>query len=272
MRNKPKWIILNKQNKILWILIIVVFALFALELQKGIFYYANTIGNAVRINIFDIKNYITKTIDKYTNQANEISRLKEIEKEKEKNDILISNLKYELDKIKTLLDINQKPNISNIFLVEAYSYMNMGKYSQVWLKNNSFEDKSQDMIFGLIKNGFTAGIALFKGDYLIGILNGDPKASYGVYIGENKSIGILKTDISGDIVVEYINAWNEIKEGDEIYTNGLDGIFFEGIPVGKVKKVRQEYGYIVVDVELYNKNNNVGYFWLVDTNINKPKM
>ena len=77
-------------------------------------------------------------------------------------------------------------------------------------------------------------------------------------------MGILKTDISGKVVIEYINAWNEIKEGDEIITNGLDNIFFEGIGVGRVKKVRQEFSYIVAEVELYNQNKDIGFYWLID--------
>ena len=31
----------------------------------------------------------------------------------------------------------------------------------------------------------------------------------------------------------------------------------------------QEYGYIVAEVDLYNKNNNIGYFWLVDIPVKK---
>lgn len=252
------------QNIILWICIVVVFILFILELNKGIFYYANKVGNTLRINIYNAKDYVVNGFSNYINQADEIKRLKEIELKKEEDDIVIASLKERIGKLQTLLDINQKPQTPNSYLVEAYSYVNMGKYTQVWLKQNDFNDKNDDRVFGLIRNGFSAGIALFKDGLLLGILNGDPKASYGVYIGDSKSIGILKTNINGDVVVEYIDAWNDIKKGDEIYTNGLDGIFFEGIKVGKVKEVRQEYGYIVADVDLYNKNNDIGYFWLVD--------
>ena len=113
-------------------------------------------------------------------------------------------------------------------------------------------------------NGYAAGIAMNSNGNLVGILNGDSKASYSVYIGDSKSVGILKNNTNGNIVIEYINAWNEIKIGDEVITSGLDGIFFEGIKVGKIKKVSQEYGYIVAEVDLYNQNNDIGYFWLID--------
>lgn len=255
---------LKRRNIILWICILVVFILFLLELNKGIFYYANKIGDSIRINIYNAKDYLSDSFSNHMNQANELKRLREVELKKEEDDILIASLRDRLNTLQTLLEINQKPQMPNIYLVEAYSYVNMGKYTQVWLKQNNFDNTNQGRVFGLIKNGFSAGVAMFRDGLLLGILNGDTKASYGVYIGDEKSIGILKTDINGDVVVEYINAWNDIKTGDEIYTNGLDSIFFEGVKVGKVKNVRQEYGYIVADVDLYNKNNDVGYFWLVD--------
>ncbi|MGX3010318.1 rod shape-determining protein MreC [Helicobacter sp. 23-1044] len=129
---------------------------------------------------------------------------------------------------------------------------------------NPTKPPAKEKIYGLIKDGYTAGIALYKDGLLQGILNGDSKVSYGVFVGENKNIGILQTDISGNVVVKYIAAWQDIKEGDEIITSGLDGIFFEGIGVGRVKNVRDEFSYIVAEVDLYNQNDEIGYFWMVD--------
>lgn len=254
----------NRKGRFLWICIFVVFILFILELNKGIVHYALNISNFIKSNVFDAKEYISNTFTKHTNQAKEIERLLIIAKEKEQNDILIQNLQRELNKAYTLSNINKKPSLPNVYLVEAYSYVKLGKYSQVRLKSDEFSSNDENKVFGLLRNGFVAGIALLKDDNLFGILNGDAKASYGVYIGKDKSVGILKTDLSGNVVIEYINAWSEIKEGDEVVTNGLDSIFFEGIKVGKVKAVRQEYGHIVTDVELYNKNNDIGYFWLIN--------
>ncbi|MGX2982774.1 rod shape-determining protein MreC [Helicobacter sp. 23-1045] len=129
---------------------------------------------------------------------------------------------------------------------------------------NPTNPPAKEKIYGLIKDGYTAGIALYKDGLLQGILNGDSKVSYGVFVGENKNIGILQTDISGNVVVKYIAAWQDIKEGDEVITSGLDGIFFEGIGVGRVKNVRDEFSYIVAEVDLYNQNDEIGYFWMVD--------
>lgn len=256
----------KKRNKILWICILIIFALFLLEINRGLFNYGIALGNGIRTKIYNLKNSISEVFENYTSQAEQIKNLKIIAEQKERGDIENMNLKSEVAQMRTLIDTNIKPRAMETFLVRAYSFVDMGNYSRIWLtgENLSANLKEGDKVFGLIKDGYTAGIALYKDDLLLGILNGDPKVSYGVYIGEGKSMGILKTDISGKVVIEYINAWNEIKEGDEIITNGLDNIFFEGIGVGRVKKVRQEFSYIVAEVELYNQNKDIGFYWLID--------
>lgn len=256
----------KKRNKILWICILIIFALFLLEINRGLFNYGIALGNGIRTKIYNLKNSISEVFENYTSQAEQIKKLKIIAEQKERGDIENMNLKSEVEQMRTLIDTNIKPRAMESFLVRAYSFVDMGNYSRIWLtgENLSAKLKDGDKVFGLIKDGYTAGIALYKDDLLLGILNGDPKVSYGVYIGEGKSMGILKTDISGKVVIEYINAWNEIKEGDEIITNGLDNIFFEGIGVGRVKKVRQEFSYIVAEVELYNQNKDIGFYWLID--------
>lgn len=255
---------MKKRNRILWISIVIVFILFVLEINKGIFVYITSLNNFVRESVFSIKDDFSLILNKYLNQAEEIQKLSSVKLQNEYLESKLLALEEEHKKLLQLVEINKKPNLPNVFLVKAYSYVNMGKYSQVWLMGDEFSNVAENKIFGLIRNGYTAGIALNVNADLVGILNGDSKASYGVYIGDSKSIGILKNNANGNIVIEYINAWSEINVGDEVITNGLDGIFFEGIKVGKIKKVLQEYGYIVAEVDLYNKNNDIGYFWLID--------
>lgn len=256
----------KKRNKVLWVCIILVFVLSLLEINNGLFNYAVSFGDGIRTRIYNLKTSISDSLENYTNQATQLENLKNTKEQKERGDIQIANLKAEVAQMRSLIGTNLKPREVETFLVRAYSFVNMGQYSRIWLTGDDLSPKLKEgnKVFGLIKDGYTAGIALYKDDLLLGILNGDSKVSYGVYVGEAKNIGILKTDISGSVVVEYINAWKEIKVGDEIITNGLDNIFFEGLGVGRVKKVRQEYSYIVAEVELYSQNRDIGYFWLID--------
>lgn len=293
---------MKKHHRIgLWICILIVFILFLLEANKGVFQYSVAFGDKIRRYIYDAKSLVTETFSTYANQSAQIRELNAIKEQKEKNDILLINLQGEVAKMRSLTHQNLKPSGVDAMLVRAYSFVEMGQYLRVWLKgvdsakfapdskldsanraknaesaldSANLAKKSLDSatkstksaeskIFGLIKDGRTAGIAFYKDNLLLGALNGDPKVSYGVFIGADKNMGILKTDINGKVVVEYINAWSEIKEGDEIITSGLDNIFFEGLGVGVVKKVRQEFSYIVAEVDLYNQNREIGYFWLI---------
>lgn len=280
---------MKKHRRIgLWICILIVFLLFLLEANKGVFQYGVAFGDKIRRYIYDAKSLVTETFSTYANQSAQIRELTATKEQKEKNDILLLNLQGEVAKMRSLTHQNLKPNGVDAMLVRAYSFVEMGQYLRVWLKgvdsakfapdsklvSANLAKKSLDSatkstksaeskIFGLIKDGRTAGIAFYKDNLLLGALNGDPKVSYGVFIGADKNMGILKTDINGKVVVEYINAWSEIKEGDEIITSGLDNIFFEGLGVGVVKKVRQEFSYIVAEVDLYNQNREIVYFWLI---------
>lgn len=262
---------MKKHNKSLWLCIVIIILLFIVEINRGIINSSIAFSNNVKQIIFNTIDNINKYVDIHLSQAKTISMLREVEIKKQAQDIEIMAMNAVLDDILSLLDINIRPSFPHIHLVNAYSYVNIGQYSQVWLDSDSREYQ-KNKVFGLVKNGYAAGIAIKNDNGLLGILNGDTKLSYGVYIGDSKSIGILKTNLSNNVVVEYIYAWSDINVGDEIITSGLDGIFFEGIKVGKVAKVRQEYGYIVVDVDLYVKNNDIGYFWLVDIPSRNDKM
>ena len=268
-----------KKRKIgLWVCILIVFILFLMEANKGVFQYSVAFGDKIRRYLYDTKSFFSDTFSTYTNQSAQIRELNAHKEQKEKNEILLMNLQSEVAKMRQLTAQNLKPRNVDAMLVRAYAFVDMGQYLRVWLKGvessadfgvESSADSakkgadSKQKIFGLIKDGRTAGIAFYKDNLLFGALNGDPKVSYGVFVGEDKNMGILKTDINGNVVVEYINAWSAIKEGDEVITSGMDNIFFEGLGVGVVKKVRGEFSYIVAEVDLYNQNRDIGYFWLI---------
>ena len=294
-----------KKRKIgLWVCILIVFILFLMEANKGVFQYSVAFGDKIRRYLYDTKSFFSDTFSTYTNQSAQIRELNAHKEQKEKNEILLMNLQSEVAKMRQLTAQNLKPRNVDAMLVRAYAFVDMGQYLRVWLKgvessadfgvDSSVESNadsakkgvessvdsakkgvdssvdsakkgadSKQKIFGLIKDGRTAGIAFYKDNLLFGALNGDPKVSYGVFVGEDKNMGILKTDINGNVVVEYINAWSAIKEGDEVITSGMDNIFFEGLGVGVVKKVRGEFSYIVAEVDLYNQNRDIGYFWLI---------
>ena len=83
----------------------------------------------------------------------------------------------------------------------------------------------------------------------MGIVDNTPKSS-GAYVGVN-----------------YIPKWVDIKVGDEVYTNGLDGIFVENIPVGKVVEIYEDSNFLRADVLPYAQTQDIDYVWVVDTRV-----
>jgi rod shape-determining protein MreC len=68
-----------------------------------------------------------------------------------------------------------------------------------------------------------------------------------------------------EMIVRYIPAWMSVQEGDEVVTNGLDGIFFAGVKVGKVTKVNRLNAYIEAIIKPYYTAFNPDYFYIVES-------
>lgn len=135
-----------------------------------------------------------------------------------------------------------------------------GDYNKIWL--DKFQDFNSSKIYGLIYQGKSAGIVVSKDDRPFALLQNDPKSIFAVYVGDEKIPGIAHGNKNG-ILIKFIPQWLHPKEGDEVYTSGLDGIFFSGISVGKVTKVIEESLYKSVEVEPYAKVTIPSYLYVV---------
>jgi len=67
-----------------------------------------------------------------------------------------------------------------------------------------------------------------------------PLFSTGVKIGQY--YGVARGTGQAFLEVDYIYPTSSVKEGDEVFTSGLDGVFPPGLPVGKVVFVRRTSG------------------------------
>jgi len=77
-----------------------------------------------------------------------------------------------------------------------------------------------------------------------------PMSAIGVKVrGE---YGVLRGRGENLLVLDYIYPTSGIKEGDEVFTSGLDGIFPPGLPVGRIERVRKASGiFLSVEVRPY---------------------
>ncbi|GHV02328.1 hypothetical protein AGMMS49521_3950 [Campylobacterota bacterium] len=147
--------------------------------------------------------------------------------------------------------------------VRAISYAELPDLQKIIIDYGALEPNE---VKGLIYNNQTAGIVVEPvGSRSKALLNGDSQCSYSVYIGETKAPGIAMGKNDQEMIVRYIPAWMNIAEGDEVVTNGLDGIFFAGVKVGVVTKVNRLNAYIEAIVKPYYTAFSPDYFYLVES-------
>lgn len=217
-----------------------------------------SISNYAIYSIYNFKNYLSNEIQEHFNQAREIEYLREKNKELEKNSILASTFANELNRL--LEDKNSSKYIPRISLARAVSYVQINDYKKIWLDLQGYlGNKSR----GLIYNGYSAGILINKDNRPMGLLQGDDKCVFSVYIGKDKIPAILQGE-NGKTIINFIPKWANIKIGDEVLTSGLDDIFFSGIPVGKIESIIDKDMYQLAHIKTYANINIPSYFYVVD--------
>ena len=117
------------------------------------------------------------------------------------------------------------------------SYVDFSDFSRVILDFT----KNDDKIRGLVFDNMAAGIVLPYKNKHIALLNNNEKCGYSVNIGAVKAPGVTAGIRHTNLLsVKFIPVWMKISIGDEVTTSGMDGIFFEGLKVGKVIKVERK--------------------------------
>lgn len=227
--------------------------------------YALSFSLKVKNYYIDTKENFTLLINDYVNQATQIKDMRAKIKQLEADSIKHKALQIEFDNLYYALDSERHYVDPDVKLVKVISYVTLGTYTKIWLNYAYVGDEPK--IFGLVKDGYAIGIAKMVDNHLLGILNGDEDCSYSVYIGENRVPGILRTMSNGNMVIDYIPAWQSIKSGDNVATSGLDGIFFEDVQVGTIGNIKPESGYLRAELKPYKFSNRLDYVWIIDTKI-----
>lgn len=233
---------------------------------QGVFLsFTDTLKNSYTHSSEAINEWVTlHTFQKSTIKELE-SRVEELEMESLHNKESEERLK---DIYKALKD--DYFHRSDIELVRSISYLKLGDFSRIWI---DYDGENSDKIYGLIQNGYAAGVVVNQNGRFVGLLNGAEKCSYGVYVGEDEAPGIIKSNSlnTSEILVDYIPSWMSVEIGDEVITSGLDNIFFKGIKVGVVKSVKKSQGYKIATITQYANTLNPSYFWLTNLKNNQEE-
>lgn len=245
------------KNKFYFVLLIAVFV--AISIYKGgvVKEIILSTNNFVVNSYFDFTIYMKNRINEHFRQVSEIEALRQQNAELERSAMLLSTFANQLNSI--MQDKNSSLYEPNIKLIKALSYVNISDYSKIWLK---FDEFNSSQIYGLIHHGKTAGVIVSKNNLPMGILQSDPKCTFSVYIGSAKIPGVAVGN-GKNISINFIPAWLNPKNGDEVFTSGLDGVFFSGISVGKITKISDGDLYKSAVVEPYFKLSVPSYLYVV---------
>ncbi len=226
------------------------------------------VGDEIKNFVLDSRDSLHLSYERYFNQAQVIKEYEQQVKDYQKLQLELQKTHNELDAL-SLFDTQQSfYNDAKFLPARVYSYVGVGDFGRVWI-NFDVSDYPEERMFGIVQDGKALGIAIVQNRRLVGFLNGEKKSSYSVCIGDSKIPAIIHYNkLSAEkIVADYIPSWEKVNIGDQVYTSGLDGIFIAGILVGEVVSVSDDYGYITAEVKPYAQQFNLGYVWLIDTNI-----
>jgi rod shape-determining protein MreC len=245
-----------------------VFSFFSIliALFMGAFYYTDIVQkpilstlNGVKIYYRDAVEFVENSFSKHFFQANQIESLNKQLQKYENNHLVMHELATEINDLYGVNDSALKSD-PRVELVRTISYQEFGDLNRIWIE---VKDYNASKIYGLTYKELVAGIIIPKNGRPLGLLNGDIKSSYAVFVGENHAPGIAHGNNGENITVKYIPSWFNIKEGDEVTTSGLDNIFFKGLKVGQVVSVKKSQGYQNAIVKQYHKANDPNYFYMI---------
>ena len=173
--------------------------------------------------------------------------------------ILYTSTQNQLDTLKDFYtNIKNPNNKAKIEFIKVLSYINYNDFTKVWLDKKV----SDDTIFGLITDNYSAGIVVNKDGYAVGLLNGNKDCSYAVFVGEEKAHGIITaSENQEELQIKFIPISAQINKGDEVITSGMDNIFFEGLKVGRIIEVTTLADMKVATVKPYINVLKKKYFY-----------
>jgi len=215
------------------------------------------VNQAILAKYVEVKMDIEERIAEHVSQKEEIARLKAENQNLQKSAVLSIAFAAKLNDI--LKEHKAKEYHPNVALVRTIGYANLNDYGKVWL---DFEDFNSSRIYGLLSQGYVAGIVIANDGHPQGLMVSDPKAIFAVYVGNQKMQGVTQGNRK-EILVRYISQWLQPQVGDEVVTSGLDGIFFEGIKVGVVTQVMEEESSKTVVVKPYIEPHIPSYMHVI---------
>ncbi len=239
-------------------------AIYFVEINKDIEKKLLNINEKIKIYYVEKLLLIENFLTRHHNQSQTIEELQKQILITKMNSVPLIKLQKELENIQDF-DQNYILN-SDVTISRTLHFKNIYDQTQLWMDYQ----KDSSNINGLISYDMVAGIVKEEKGKALALLNQNPNCNYGVFVGDDKAIGIVHgIKNSQNILVKFIPSWNNIKVNDEVYTNGLDNIFFEGLKVGRVLSIEEKNNHKEALVKPYSSSSAKKYYYIYNHNIFK---
>jgi rod shape-determining protein MreC len=246
------------KNKLVFGFIATFILIFSLKYSSYFKQYVIEKTNNIRLYVVQTKDEINNKINKHIRQAKHIEKLQK----------QVNLLQPSADKaIYFASKLNQLLNESNLtsfnpshHLSRVISYEHIDNPLRMWIELPKYNPNKR---YGLVHNGFTAGIVYPKFQKPLAYLQLDQKVLFSVLVGEEKEIAVIFGN-KKNMLIKYIPSDINIKLGDEVITSGKDGLFYEGVKVGKIIDIKEKSSYKIATVQPYLKNMKPNFFYAID--------
>ncbi len=252
------------KSRLLFVLLLLV-ALFVIVSQKN-----QRAHNAILTVINPVKQFYKQLTQKVEDRSKSYIFQKEsIEKLTRENKVL---KKYLLDQTLYLQQVNtlykklpslEKLPYKSITLVDTISYVKLNSFDEVLLTLPKKSTLTENKVYGLIQNNTVGGTAVLRGGNLYGYLSSNARCKFSVFIGKNRTPGIIQGVDKESMLIKYIPKWANIKTGDRVETSGLDRIFFANIPIGTIERIKVENSYKTAYVKSFADTLHPDFFFLI---------
>jgi rod shape-determining protein MreC len=196
--------------------------------------WANSLNDRVQSSV----SYIYSTSKKMTMRDEELKRLK-----KEVDSLKTENAKakealLEAERLRRLLGLKET---AHGYVTSARVIGRGGaRWSETFLIDKGSSDGIEKDMAVITPDGLLGKIASAEPSYSLILLINDMKFSASVRLEQTRQEAVLSGTGAKSPILKYIPLDKEVKKGEGVITSGLDMLFPEGIPVGKVNSVSKE--------------------------------
>jgi rod shape-determining protein MreC len=247
-----------RRKSILFSAFLLLFILFFYQNYQNITNKILQTSHSIKSTFITQKEKFLSAVESHFYQKEQLEILQKKLKELEKKSSLSVAFAAKLNHL--LKEANLTAYNPKLHLVQVIGYQTMQDKNRLWI---DFPNYNPQKNYGLIYQGYSAGIIKEKNSLPLAILQADKESLFSVYIGEKHIQGVAFGN--GDTIeVKYIQTYENPLVGDEVITSGNDKIFYEGIKVGEVIKVEKKDMYKIATVKPYIHPQDAHFFYAVE--------